>query len=129
MRSMGNVHLLVNLVCDQYFQKMRRQVYVTPKSFLSYLNAYKALYIEKFKELDVEGNSYKIGLNKIHEATAAIAIMEVGLKEEEFQLREASEKTEKMVDTVTKEKKKANQKAEEVEQTNQNCKKQAEMIK
>ncbi len=37
MKHMGNVHLLVNEVCDIYFAKMRRQIYVTPKSFLSYL--------------------------------------------------------------------------------------------
>lgn len=49
---MGNVHLMVNTACELYFQKMRRAVYVTPKSFLSYLNSYKDLYIEKYQELD-----------------------------------------------------------------------------
>lgn len=49
---MGNVHLMVNTACELYFQKMRRSVYVTPKSFLSYLNSYKDLYIEKYQELD-----------------------------------------------------------------------------
>ena len=33
---------------------MRRQVFVTPKSYLSYLNAYKALYVKKYyQELDI----------------------------------------------------------------------------
>lgn len=118
---MGNVHLLVNSACELYFAKMRRQVYVTPKSFLSYLNAYKGLYIEKYKELDIEGNSYKIGLNKIQEATVSIASMEVGLKEEEVQLREASDKTDKLLVNLEKEKKKAKQKEEEVEQTKEQC--------
>lgn len=49
---MGNVHLMVNSVCDLYFVKMRRNVFVTPKSFLSYLNSYKDLYIEKYEGLD-----------------------------------------------------------------------------
>jgi len=52
MKHMGNVHLLVNTVCDIYFQKMRRMVYVTPKTFLSYLNSYKELYLAKYKGLD-----------------------------------------------------------------------------
>lgn len=51
MAHMGNVHLMVNNVCEMYFQKMRRAVYVTPKSFLSYLNSYKGLYMEKYQEL------------------------------------------------------------------------------
>lgn len=65
MKHMGNVHLLVNGVCDLYYMKMRRQVYVTPKSFLSYLEAYKALYVVKYQELDEQGESYKVGLEKI----------------------------------------------------------------
>jgi dynein heavy chain len=52
MSHMGNVHLMVNTACDLYFQKMRRNVFVTPKSFLSYLNSYKDLYIDKYSELD-----------------------------------------------------------------------------
>lgn len=52
MRHMGNVHLMVTEVTDIYFQQMRRQVYVTPKSFLSFLNSYKGLYLEKYQELD-----------------------------------------------------------------------------
>ena len=83
MKHMGNVHLMVNMICDTYFQKMRRQVYVTPKSFLSYLDSYKTLYLRKYKELDIQESSYKIGLSKIQEASVSIAKMEVGLKEEE----------------------------------------------
>lgn len=80
---MGKVHLMVNEVCELYFQKMRRQVYVTPKSFLSYLAAYKELYLIKYNELDIQENNYKSGLSKIQEATISISQMEVGLKEEE----------------------------------------------
>lgn len=43
---------MVNDTCEEYYQKMRRQVYVTPKSFLSYLASYKSLYIAKYDELD-----------------------------------------------------------------------------
>jgi len=33
-------------------------VFVTPKSFLSYLNSYKDFYMPKFGELDIQGKSY-----------------------------------------------------------------------
>ena len=62
---------------------MRRAVYVTPKSFLSYLNSYKDLYIDKYENLDKQESSFKVGLAKIKEAQVFIASMEVGLKEEE----------------------------------------------
>ena len=72
MKHMGNVHLMVTDVCDRYYQKMRRQVYVTPKSYLSYLESYKSLYTKKFFELDVEEKNFTIGVLKINEASTAI---------------------------------------------------------
>ena len=49
--------------------------------------------------------------------------MEVGLKEEEAQLKEASEKTERLLEDLEKESKKAKQKNDEVEATTAQCKK------
>lgn len=37
---MGKVHKMVGDVCEVYFQQMRRHVYVTPKSYLSFIQAY-----------------------------------------------------------------------------------------
>jgi dynein heavy chain len=62
---------------------MRRQVYVTPKSYLSYLNSYKELYLRKYAELDLQESSYKIGLSKINDAAKQIEKMGVALREEE----------------------------------------------
>ena len=49
---MGAVHLLVDDVCTQYFKRMRRQVFVTPKSYLAFIGFYKDLYLQKYKLLD-----------------------------------------------------------------------------
>ena len=62
---MGCVHIMVNAVCEQYLVRMRRHVYVTPKSFLSFIGFYKELYIDKFSELDKDEKNFKIGLAKI----------------------------------------------------------------
>jgi len=45
--------------------------------------------LKKYKELDTQESSYKIGLDKIGEATITINTMEVVLKEEEVKLKEA----------------------------------------
>lgn len=37
---MGKVHKMVDEVCAIYFQQMRRHVYVTPKSYLSFISMY-----------------------------------------------------------------------------------------
>ena len=51
---MGKVHQLVTEVCGIYYQQMRRHVYVTPKSYLSFIAMYQELYVKKFKAIDIE---------------------------------------------------------------------------
>jgi dynein heavy chain len=51
---MGKVHMMVNTICGEYFQQMRRYVYVTPKSYLSFIQAYNELYNTKYKAIDRE---------------------------------------------------------------------------
>ncbi len=97
MKHMGNVHLMVTEICNVYFAKMRRQVYFTPKSYLSYLQAYKKLYLVKYKELDIQESNFSIGVNKINEASEAIKEMKKDLSLEEIKLKEASDKTEQML--------------------------------
>ena len=43
-KHMGKCHDLVNDVCGEYFQRMRKYVYVTPKSYLSFIDLYKEVY-------------------------------------------------------------------------------------
>lgn len=97
MKHMGNVHLMVTEVCDRYFQKMRRQVYVTPKSYLSYLQSYKNLYTQKYIELDKQESNFSVGVKKIDEASESIKDMKKALSVEEVQLKEATEKTEALL--------------------------------
>lgn len=128
-KHMGAVHQMVNNVCDVYYQKMRRQVFVTPKSYLSYLNAYKSLYVEKYYgELDIQERNFKIGLEKIAEASVSIAKMEVSLKDEESKLKEASDKTDLLIADIEKESKKAKIKNDQVEKTTSDCEAQAAQI-
>ena len=51
---MGKVHKMVDDVCGIYFSQMRRYVYVTPKSYLSFIQAYHELYVTKYKAIDKE---------------------------------------------------------------------------
>jgi dynein heavy chain len=51
---MGKVHDLVTDVCTEYYQRMRRHVYVTPKSYLAFIDLYKDVYKVKYDAIDVE---------------------------------------------------------------------------
>ena len=62
---MGKVHKMVDSVCQEYFQQMRRYVYVTPKSYLSFIQAYHELYNSKYKAIDKEEQNINKGLYKL----------------------------------------------------------------
>lgn len=118
---MGKVHDLVTEVCDIYFQKMRRHVYVTPKSYLSFIDLYKELYTVKYQEIDVEEQNIVKGLDKLYEAAQGIEELKVDLKKEEVKLKEASDVTDKLLKELEVENKKAKEKADEVAIVAENC--------
>lgn len=121
MKHMGNVHLMVTDICDLYYSRMRRQVYFTPKSYLSYLQAYKKLYLIKYKELDQQESNFSIGVRKINEASDSINDMKKILSLEEKKLKEASDKTEKMLKELEVEQKEAEKVEAEVNAVTIKC--------
>ena len=118
---MGSVHIMVNDICTLYAKRMRRFVYVTPKSFLSFIGFYKDLYLLKFDESETKSNSYRIGLEKIAEATKEINMMGQKLKIKQVELKKAADKTEKFVEKLKRESAKAEKKKREVKKTTKEC--------
>jgi len=127
-KHMGKVHDMVNNVCEIYFQKMRRHVYVTPKSYLSFIELYKNVYKTKFDGLVKEEEDIKNGLFRLKEASDDVEKLKVDLKIEDAKLREATEQADKTVQILEVENKKANIKGEEVEKVKESCQVQKEKI-
>mmetsp|Transcript_8258 Transcript_8258/g.4401 ORF Transcript_8258/g.4401 Transcript_8258/m.4401 type:complete len:142 (+) Transcript_8258:1556-1981(+) len=75
-RHIGAVHKMVDSVCSLYYSAKRRNVYVTPKSFLSFLNAYKKLYKEKYDDLEIQERSVNVGLEKLAQGAKDIEVMQ-----------------------------------------------------
>lgn len=94
---------------------MRRYVYVTPKSYLSFIDIYKNLYKTKFDELNIEESNIRKGLERLAEAAQGVEELKVDLKKEDVKLKEASEKTDKLLKELDVENKKAAIKTSEVE--------------
>lgn len=65
---MGDMHTSVTKACGDYFRKFRRQVHVTPKTFLSFLEVYKQLYETKVGITTELAASISSGLQKLDEA-------------------------------------------------------------
>eukprot|EP01043_Picozoa_sp_COSAG02_P032009 COSAG02_NODE_2120_length_9782_cov_1.807085_2_plen_2245_part_00 len=83
------VHQRVTLACDEYFEKFRRQVYVTPKSYLTFIEEYQTVYKQKYKIYNDLKSSLKVGLDKLLEAGEDVARMQEDLKLKFKDLEEA----------------------------------------
>ncbi|CDI77652.1 hypothetical protein EPH_0029460 [Eimeria praecox] len=125
---MGNVHNNVNKTCDEYFRRMRRYVYVTPKSYLSFINFYKKVYTEKFDEVNNLERSVNVGLKKLNQAAQDIKQMKVQLKAEEKKLQESEVQTNQLLAKVQSESAKAEKKSQGVAAFRDECLKNKEEI-
>ena len=83
------VHQRVTAACDEYFSKYRRQVYVTPKSYLTFIEEYQNLYKTKYSLYNELRSNLKVGLDKLLEAGEDVAKMKEELKIKEKDLEEA----------------------------------------
>ncbi len=69
---MGSIHNSIQKVCELYAQRMKRFVYVTPKSYLSFIEEYIKLYVTKKQEIMTKEAVINNGLAKLDEASEDI---------------------------------------------------------
>ena len=93
MSHIASVHSIVQGATLEYFEKYRRNVYVTPKSYLSFLKSYQVLYTEKFAEINALSVKINNGLLKLAEAQEDVKEMKVKLAASEVTLKEAAEQS------------------------------------
>jgi len=89
MAHMGEVHISVTDACAEYFEKYRRRVYVTPKSYLSFIAGYTELYARKLSEVQVLADKINSGLAKLFEAKSDVNKMKGELAIKNADLAEA----------------------------------------
>ena len=65
---MGCVHSAVTAACHAYFERFRRHVYVTPRSYLAFLSGFRELYSRKLGATRELASSINSGLAKMNEA-------------------------------------------------------------
>ncbi|EJK46835.1 hypothetical protein THAOC_34479 [Thalassiosira oceanica] len=125
---MGVVHKMVTDVCAEYFHSMRRQVYQTPKSYLSFIAAYKAMYREKLDALKEKEGRVKLGLDKLIQGAADVEAMKVVLAAEQVKLEEATESTNRMLEGLEVSSAEAKTEGEQVAGIKARCEADAERI-
>ena len=101
IETMGTVQDGVGAACEGYFDQFRRKTYVTPSSYLTFLNSYRLLYKEKLDGIEVLAIQMKTGLDKLVEAGISVAALSEELAIKEVDLAVANKETEAVLVTVT----------------------------
>uniref|UniRef100_A0A3B4BEF3 Dynein, axonemal, heavy chain 5 n=1 Tax=Periophthalmus magnuspinnatus TaxID=409849 RepID=A0A3B4BEF3_9GOBI len=122
--SMGTFQDVVAEKCSEYFERFRRQVFVTPRSFLSFINSYKLIYTEKILHVGTLVQRMHTGLSKLLEAEQSVSELSEQLVLKEQELASASQRADTVLQEVTE---KAHA-AEKVKQQVQKVKDRAQMI-
>ncbi|XP_025057270.1 dynein heavy chain 5, axonemal-like [Alligator sinensis] len=101
VNTMGTFQDIVAEKCVDYFERYRRQTFVTPKSYLSFIRGYKTIYKEKFTEVENSSSRMKTGLTKLMEAEVSISHLSKELAVKEQDLAAASKKADEVLLEVT----------------------------
>lgn len=91
---------MVAELCVDYFQCYRRQAHVTPKSYLSFIGGYKAIYDARRSEIDRLAQRMNTGLTKLIEATQSVNELSKELAAKEQELEVASNKADEVLAEV-----------------------------
>lgn len=118
------IHFDIAVKCDQYFECYRRIVHVTPKSYISFLDAYRRVYKQQSEHIRGLINRLSSGLQKIEDAHNSITNLSTELVEKRKEIDEANIEAEKVLEDVLKQ----TQAAEEVKNKVQIVKEKCEKI-
>jgi len=82
----ASVHDLVTDACEEYFQKYRRPVFVTPKSYLAFISSYKQVYTSKLAQITLQQKNVEMGLKKLKEAEVDVVRLQEVLAHQNVEL-------------------------------------------
>ncbi|XP_067233367.1 dynein axonemal heavy chain 5-like [Chanodichthys erythropterus] len=101
VETMGMFQDMVAEICTEYFQRFRRQTYVTPKSYLAFIKGYQMIYSEKIDYVGMLAERMNTGLERLMEAEQSVNELRVELKEKEKVLEVAKQKAGEVLLEVT----------------------------
>ena len=101
MNHMGNVHKIVQDATLDYFEKYRRNVYVTPKSYLSFIKSYTLVYSREHSNVKGLADKINSGLEKLFQAQEDVGKLKKELAASEIVLGEAVKRSAELMKEIS----------------------------
>lgn len=120
-------HSIVNTYCTKFFEEMKRTNYVTPSTFLSFLNLTTSIGSRLNTKLETTASTIKKGLQKMVEAGEEIVVLEKNIRELQPVLKVKKEEVMKMLEQLAVDKEKANEIRDHVAKATQEAEQQSEL--
>ena len=89
----SRVHTLIQAKIPEYTTSTSRQVYITPRTFLAFINAFKIISEKQAKVLEDRSQRVQTALKKLRDAGYQVSEMKNELIQQERALQEATELT------------------------------------
>eukprot|EP01029_Cantina_marsupialis_P005375 TRINITY_DN157_c1_g2_i1.p1 TRINITY_DN157_c1_g2~~TRINITY_DN157_c1_g2_i1.p1 ORF type:complete len:3733 (+),score=1529.44 TRINITY_DN157_c1_g2_i1:1436-11200(+) len=128
IEHVGMVHSMAVDVCTEYFQAMRRHVYQTPKSYLSFIQNYKDTYKMKLGAVQEKEKRVHLGLKKLIKGGEDVEAMKLVLAEEQVKLEKATEETNRMLSSLEVSSLEAKKESDKVAKIKNECEAEANRI-
>lgn len=122
------VHLSIEATSDEFFAKLRRRTYTTPKSYLDLINMYSTKLSELQARVDVKIDQMTVGTRKLTETNAIVDGLRDDLKQLEPVLVEKKSVAEKMLKQVAIDQADADVQKEKVSAEEATLKKQSQEV-
>ncbi|XP_011309278.1 dynein heavy chain 5, axonemal-like, partial [Fopius arisanus] len=107
IETMAEIHDDVRNVCTEYFNRFRRQTYVTAKSFLSFLSGYKTIYSHQLKNINILSSRMTNGLHKLIDAAEQVEGLRKVLERNQEEIAVKNVQVEAILERVDEKKREA----------------------
>ncbi|XP_018374249.1 PREDICTED: dynein heavy chain 8, axonemal [Trachymyrmex cornetzi] len=107
IQVVGDIQDNVSDTCAEYFDRFRRQVYVTPRSFLMFLDSYKMFYNQRLDNINMIASRMSSGLNKLTDAATQVDVLRHELEKTQEEIAVKNVQVEAILVTVNEKKREA----------------------
>lgn len=98
---MVHVHISAGIYTKEFYEKLRRNNYITPKHFLDFINTYSRLLVEKKQYIKAQCDRLHDGLKKIDEASVTLVELNDILAIQKIKVTKQTKNCEELLATIS----------------------------